>query len=86
MLQDLVESTAGTLEWKPHLMTRKEVYTTLLVFEKLVPAILEKWSHANKCILIQQDNAMPHMTSDEIHVLWLEKKVELQNLHGDGLD
>jgi hypothetical protein len=29
---------------------------------------------------------MPHLTQAKFHVLWLEKKVELQNAHGDGLD
>jgi hypothetical protein len=42
---------ASTLEWKSHSMT-KQVYTTI-VFEKLAPAILEKWPHISKCILIQ---------------------------------
>jgi hypothetical protein len=46
---------AGTLEWKSHSLT-KEVYTTL-VFEKLVPVIVKNWPHANKRVLIQQDNA-----------------------------
>ncbi len=63
----------------------KEVYT-LLLFEKLVPAILENWPCANRHVLIQQDNAMPHITPAEFRVLWLEKKVELQNAHGAGLD
>jgi hypothetical protein len=63
----------------------KQVYTTL-VFKKLVPAILKNWPRANKQVLIQQDKATPHLTSAEFCVLWLEKKVELQNEHGDGLD
>jgi hypothetical protein len=63
----------------------KEVYTTL-VFEKLVPAILKNWPLASKCELFQQENAMPHITPAEFRVLWLEKKVELQNMHGGGLD
>jgi hypothetical protein len=63
----------------------KEVYT--LVFEKLVPAILKNLLHANKHVLIQQDNATPHITPAEFCVLWLEKKVELQNTNGGaGLD
>jgi hypothetical protein len=75
---------AGTLEWKSHSMT-KQVYTTL-VFEKLGPAILEIWPHINKHILIQQDNATPHMTPANFCVLWLEKKVELQNTHSGGFN
>jgi hypothetical protein len=63
----------------------KEVYTTL-VFEKLVPESLKNWPCANKRVLIQQDNATPHITPAEFCVLWLEKKVELQNMHGGGLD
>jgi hypothetical protein len=31
-------------------------------------------------------NATPHITPAEFCVLWLEKKVELQNRHGGGLD
>jgi hypothetical protein len=44
---------AGTLEWKSHSMT-KQVYATL-VFEQLVPAILDNWHRAKKQVLIQQD-------------------------------
>jgi hypothetical protein len=51
-----------------------------------VPAILENWPHANKRVHIQQDNATPHITLAELCVLWLERKVELQNMHGGGLD
>jgi hypothetical protein len=51
-----------------------------------VPAILENWPCAYKHVLIQQDNATPHITPAEFRVLWLEKKVELQNRHGGGLD
>jgi hypothetical protein len=75
---------AGTLEWKSHSLT-KEVYTFLL-FEKLVPTILKNWPRANKNVLLQQDNATPHITPAEFRVLWLERKVELQNTHGGGLD
>jgi hypothetical protein len=74
----------GTLEWKSHSMT-KQVYTTL-VFEQLVPAILANWPRANKRVLIQQDNATSHLSAAEFRVLWLERKLELQNAHGDGLD
>jgi hypothetical protein len=75
---------AGTLEWKSHLTT-KQLCTTL-VFEKLGPAILKNWPRINQYILIQQDNATPHVTPAKFCFLWLEKKVELQNVHGDGLD
>jgi hypothetical protein len=51
---------AGTLEWKLPSST-KEVYATL-VFEKLVPAILKNWPHANKRVLIKQVNATPHVS------------------------
>jgi hypothetical protein len=63
----------------------KETYTAL-IFEQLVPAILQNWPRANRHVLIQQDNATPHITPNEFRVLWLERKVELQNAHGDGLD
>jgi hypothetical protein len=63
----------------------KQVYTTL-VLEQLVPAILTNWPRANKQVLIQQDNATPHLSPAKFCVLWLERKVELQNAHGDGLD
>jgi hypothetical protein len=51
-----------------------------------VPAILKNWPRPNKHVLIQQDNATPHITPAEFRVLWLERKVELQNMHGGGLD
>jgi hypothetical protein len=63
----------------------KEVKSTL-AFTKLVPVILKNWPLANKHVLIQQDNATPHITPAEFCVLWLEKKVELQNTHSGGLD
>jgi hypothetical protein len=68
---------AGTLEWKSYSMT-KETYMAL-IFEQLVPAILQNWPRANRHVLIQQDNATPHITPNEFRVLWLERKVELQN-------
>jgi hypothetical protein len=73
------------IEWKSHSMT-KEVYTTLVFENKLVPAILQNWpSAANKCVLISQhDNATPHMTPDEFHVIWLEWNPEHQKAHGGG--
>jgi hypothetical protein len=53
-----------------------------------IPAqrLSKSWPSANKHVLIQQYNATPHITPAEFRVLWLEKKVELQNRHGGGLD
>ncbi|XP_050233452.1 uncharacterized protein LOC126681939 [Mercurialis annua] len=52
---------AGTMETKPLLSVTKETIRSFLI-EKLLPAIKEKWPpFCSKTIMIQQDNAKPHL-------------------------
>lgn len=59
---------AGTMEMKPLTVTR-EVYTSYLV-EKVFPAIRSKFPvQRNVPILVQQDNARPHINPDDPYVI-----------------
>nr|XP_016499741.1 PREDICTED: uncharacterized protein LOC107818270 [Nicotiana tabacum] len=58
---------AGTLETKPILSVTKDVTRTCLI-EKVLPAIRSKWplSQSNAPIFIQQDNARPHLSVNDL--------------------
>ncbi|CAH9079124.1 unnamed protein product [Cuscuta europaea] len=53
--------SAGTLETKATLSVTRAVIKDMIL-NQLLPAIKEKWSDAsNRSIIIQQDNARPHI-------------------------
>nr|XP_016514427.1 PREDICTED: uncharacterized protein LOC107831196 [Nicotiana tabacum] len=58
---------AGTLEIKPILSVTKDVTRTCLI-EKVLPVIRSKWplSQSNTPIFIQQNNARPHLSVNDL--------------------
>ncbi|OMO88972.1 hypothetical protein COLO4_20007 [Corchorus olitorius] len=59
----------GTLETKPIASITKEVTRKCLI-ENILPAIREKWpEYGSKTIYIQQDNAKPHIDSNDAEFL-----------------
>ncbi|KAH9110592.1 hypothetical protein LEN26_013702 [Aphanomyces euteiches] len=61
--RDSVNRLAGTPETKPITVTR-EVYRSFLL-DKVLPAIVEKWPIQHAKIILQHDNAKPHMSSSD---------------------
>ncbi|CAH9069359.1 unnamed protein product [Cuscuta europaea] len=56
---------AGVMETKPILSITKKVFKDMLI-NTVLPAIKEKWpSQLSKEIIIQQDNARPHISHDD---------------------
>lgn len=64
-IRDSKNRPKGTLVTKPIDAVNKEEYKKALI-EQIIPVIKEKWpkSHKNMKIIIQQDNAKPHVSPD----------------------
>ncbi|VFQ95320.1 unnamed protein product [Cuscuta campestris] len=59
---------AGTMEVKPIPNITREVMLRMLL-TKVLPAIKEKWPCSSRNIIIQQDNAKPHVDGSDLHFL-----------------
>ncbi|XP_057803284.1 uncharacterized protein LOC131018588 [Salvia miltiorrhiza] len=59
----------GTMETKPIQSITKSIIKDCII-NKVIPAIKEKWPEgASKVTLIQQDNAKPHLKSDDLELI-----------------
>lgn len=66
---------AGTLQTKPILHITKDVTRHIMV-DNLVPAICSMWPGGNgRIIFVQQDNAKPHLSSDDLEFTEAARKL-----------
>jgi hypothetical protein len=58
---------------------------TLFLLEQVIPASMEWWPRANRTIRLQQDNAKPHLSLDELAEVYEKNREHLQRVFGGDL-